>query len=105
MTASRCQFCSEPLAPAQEFRFLVESDAGTDPSLLARIRHLPAGRGGKPLRVCGACQRSIEAHPVRFRLAIEQAAARRQVRAAMLTAAGLLSAGWFFGLLLGDAGA
>jgi hypothetical protein len=102
VTACPCQFCSAPLAPAQEFRFLVESDAGADPAYLARIRRLPAAADGKPLRVCDACQRALEHHPLRFRLAAERAAARRQVRAAMLTAAGLLSAGWFLALVLGE---
>lgn len=101
MPACRCQFCAEPLTPAQELRFLVESDAGTDPAYLARIRHLPATRDGKPLRVCDGCQRAIERHPLRFRLAAERAAAQQQLRAGMLAAAGLLSAGWLFGLILG----
>lgn len=101
MTACPCQFCAAPLAPAQELRFLVESDAGTDPAYLARIRRLPAAADGTPLRVCDDCQRQIERHPLRFRLAVERAAARRQLHAGMLAAVGLLSAGWFFGLVLG----
>lgn len=101
MTACPCQFCSAPLAPAQALRFLVESDAGTDPAYLARIRHLPAAADGKPLRVCDGCQRAMAAHPLRFRRAAERAEAKRQLRAGMLAAAGLLSAGWFLGLVLG----
>lgn len=97
MTPCRCQFCTGPLEPAQELRFHVESQTLTNPGMLARIRRLPAAADGRPLRVCGDCQAAIEAHPARFR----RAAAARQFRAGVLTAVGVLSAGWFLTALVG----
>ena len=41
MTACRCQFCAQELEPAQELRFLVETDTLDDPTHLNRIRRLP----------------------------------------------------------------
>ena len=40
MTACRCQFCNDPLEPAQELRYLVELQNLDDPTYLARIRRL-----------------------------------------------------------------
>ena len=101
MTACRCQFCNDKLEPAQELRYLVETDTLGEPAHLARIRRLPASADGKPLRVCQACQSGIEANPGRFRLAVERAFAHRQLRTGMLAAVGLLSVGWFLGTFLG----
>lgn len=95
MTACRCQFCAAPLDPAQEFRFLVESQTLANPGMLARIRRLPATADGRPLRVCGGCQAAVEA-----RARVVRAAAR-PFRAGVLAAAGLLSAGWFLGVVFG----
>lgn len=101
MTACRCQFCNHPLEPAQEFRFLVETDTLAEPRHLGRIRRLPATADGKPLRVCGACQSHLEARPVQFRTAVERAAVRRQLRTGMVAVVGVFSAGWVLGTLLG----
>jgi hypothetical protein len=101
--ACRCQFCAAPLEPVQEFRYLVETaTAAEDPAYLTNIRALPAA-GGRPLRVCKGCQGEIRVHPGRFLHALERAVFRREVRSGMLAAAGLLSLGWFFVSLLGDA--
>src|SRR5688572_15167530 len=101
VTACRCQFCNDQLEPAQELRYLVETDTLGEPTHLARIRQLPSTTDGKPLRVCKSCQSGIEANPVRFRLAVERAVAHRQLRTGMLAAVGLLSVGWFLGTFLG----
>ena len=100
MTACRCQFCNDPLEPAQELRFLVETETLNDPTHLRRIRRLPFTADGKPLRVCRRCQSHIEANPTGFRRAVE--ARTGQLRGGMLAAVGLLSAGWFLTLLLGS---
>lgn len=102
MVACPCQFCAAPLEPVQEFRYLVErATAADDPAHLSRIRELPHANG-RPLRVCKGCQGEIRVHPGRFLRAVERAAARREVHSGVL-AAGLLSLGWFFVTLLGDA--
>ena len=67
-----CQFCREPLEPVQELRYLVETQFLEEPEALRRLRLLP-DVDGKPLRVCKACQRSIEADPVGFRTAVDKA--------------------------------
>ncbi len=102
MTACRCQFCTAPLEPVQEFRYLVESATLDEPVHLDRIRALPSA-GGRPLRVCKDCQGEMRTHPVRFRLALERAGFRREVRSGVLAAAGLLSLGLFVATLFGDA--
>ncbi|MDB5313376.1 MAG: hypothetical protein JWO38_7578 [Gemmataceae bacterium] len=104
MTACYCQFCAGKLEPAQEFRFLVETETLDDPVHLNRIRQLPATTGGRPLRVCKSCQKTMERHPVQFRRAVlEREHVRQQFRAAgVLAAVGILSAGWFLTLLLGS---
>lgn len=58
----RCSCCKGPLEPAQQLRFLVETDTLDDPAYLARIRVLPAVNG-KPVPVCKACQTRIETAP------------------------------------------
>ena len=102
MTVCRCQFCAAPLEPVQEFRYLVETATTDEPVHLARIRALPSNNG-RPLRVCKGCQGEMRAHPVRYRLALERAGFRREVRSGVLAAAGLLSLGLFFVPLFGAA--
>jgi hypothetical protein len=87
--------CDDKLEPAQHLRYLVETESLGEPAYLASIRRLPSV-GGRPLPVCGRCQRSIAANPVRFRAAVE----RRQLRAGVLTACGLLSVGLILSALL-----
>ncbi len=58
----RCACCDGPLEPAQQLRFLVETDNLDNPVHLARIRVLPSVNG-KPIPVCKACQTRIEAAP------------------------------------------
>jgi hypothetical protein len=89
------------LEPAQEFRFLVETETLDNPTHLNRIRRLPATTDGRPLRVCSSCQSRIETDQARFRADLELARSRR-VRAGVLAAVGVLSAGWFFRVLIGD---
>ena len=101
MTASPCQFCTRPLEPAQELRFLVETESLGEPAQLNRIRRLPATHDGKPLRVCRECQHQIERNPVRFRSEVERAHGRKQMRMGLMTAFGVLSAGWFLSVLIG----
>jgi hypothetical protein len=101
VTACYCQFCSGTLDPAQEFRFLVETDTLDDPTHLNRIRSLPATGDGRPLRVCKACQGEIEAHPVRFRIAVERAQVQRQIRTGVMAAVGILSVGFLMMTALG----
>lgn len=91
----RCRMCDSKLEPAQQLRFLVESESLDEPAFLASIRRLPAV-GGRPLPVCGACQRTAAANPARFRAAV----GRGQVRAGVLTACGLLSVGLILSTLL-----
>jgi len=59
---SRCVCCKGQLEPAQQLRFLVETDNLDNPSYLNRIRALPA-MNGKPVPVCKACQSELETHP------------------------------------------
>lgn len=101
MTASPCQFCTRPLEPAQEFRFLVETETLAEPAHLNRIRRLPATQDGKPLRVCKGCQDQIEMNAVRFRREVERAHGRKHLRMGLMTAFGVLSAGWFLSVVLG----
>lgn len=100
MSACRCQFCARALEPAQELRFLVETDTLDNPIHLDRIRRLPATTDGKPLRVCKSCQTRMEQNPHRFRAAVEQDRVWRQARTGMLAAVGVLSLGWLLGTLL-----
>jgi hypothetical protein len=90
------------LEPAQQLRFLVETDTLDDPIHLNRIRHLPATTDGRPLRVCQSCQGAMEAHPVRFRLAVERAHVQRQIRTGVMAAVGILSVGLLLVSALGN---
>jgi len=92
---SRCRFCNDKLEPAQQLRFLVETESLGDPSFLASIRRLPAV-GGRPLPVCRSCQSAVEANPARFRAAV----ARTQLRTGVIAACGLLSLGFVLTALL-----
>lgn len=58
----RCSSCRGPLEPAQQLRFLVETDNLDNPAYLARIRTLPS-KDGRPLPFCKACQTDLEANP------------------------------------------
>ncbi|MBP3953957.1 hypothetical protein J8F10_01395 [Gemmata sp. G18] len=60
----RCWSCKGNLEPAQQLRFLVETDNLDNPAYLARIRALPAVNG-RPVPVCKACQTRIESAPRR----------------------------------------
>jgi hypothetical protein len=59
---SPCVCCKGQLEPAQQLRFLVETDNLDNPVHLARIRLLPS-INGRPVPVCKACQTQIEAAP------------------------------------------
>lgn len=58
-TLPPCWCCKGPLEPAQQLRFLVETDTLDDPAYLAQIRALPA-LNGRPIPVCKACQARLE---------------------------------------------
>lgn len=62
----RCACCDGVLEPAQQLRFLVETDTLDDPAHLARIRALPSVNG-RPVPVCSACQPEVEARPALLR--------------------------------------
>jgi hypothetical protein len=81
-----CACCSNPIEPAQEFRFLVESDNLDDPNYLARIRRLPAANG-RPVPVCLSCQE-------RARTLSMNHLDRAPLRSGMLAVLGLLTVGW-----------
>lgn len=91
-----CACCKGQLEPAQQLRFLVETDNLDNPSFLARIRMLPSVNG-KPLPVCTACQTRIEAEPVAKR----QAAKPTRTKAPLVVAVGLLGV-FSVGMLLGS---
>lgn len=55
-----CWCCKGPLEPAQQLRFLVETDTLNDPAHLERIRVLPS-INGRPIPVCKACQARLGA--------------------------------------------
>jgi hypothetical protein len=99
VTACRCQFCHDPLDPAQELRFLVEIQNLDNPAYLEQIRQLPAV-GGKPLRVCKPCQAKVEATPNRLR-AVPRPAAAAPTASGVLAACGLLSVGLVLFAFLG----
>jgi hypothetical protein len=81
-----CACCSNPIEPAQEFRFLVENDNLDNPAYLARIRRLPAANG-RPIPVCLSCQEG--ARTLSF-----NHFEREPVRTGMLAVLGLLTMGW-----------
>ncbi|HUR55746.1 MAG TPA: hypothetical protein VMZ71_16535 [Gemmataceae bacterium] len=84
-----CACCNAPLEPAQEFRFLVESETLDAPAYLAAIRRMPAANG-RPVPVCEACQAKL--------------AAPRLVRAGVAAAVKILSIGWVMTTLLAPRG-
>jgi hypothetical protein len=83
--------CRNPLEPAQELRFLVETSNLDNPEYLARIRRLPA-RNGKPLPVCKRCQTLAETAPTPAR---PQPTAN-PIHVGLLAVAALLSLDWLF---------
>lgn len=92
----RCACCSNPLEPAQELRFLVETANLDNPSYLAYIRRLPAVKG-HPLPVCISCQTQIESAPCRVAPAPVRV---NPIHTGVLAAIGLLSLGWLVQNLL-----
>lgn len=86
---SRCACCNGPLEPAQQLRFLVETDTLDDPSYLSRIRVLPS-LNGRPLPVCKSCQSRIEANPAALKL-------RKKAPLSLFGALGALSVGLLLG--------
>jgi hypothetical protein len=88
-----CACCTKPLEPAQQLRFLVETDNLDNPSFLNRIRMLPALRG-RPVPVCQACQSRIESEPPKLALP------RPKAPLNLIGALGALSIGWLLGTLL-----
>lgn len=62
MIKLQCACCDGPLEPAQQLRFLVETDNLDNPSFLNRIRSLPSVNG-KPVPVCQPCQTKMKATP------------------------------------------
>jgi hypothetical protein len=90
-----CACCSTELEPAQELRFLVESDNLDNPAHLARIRHLPAV-DGRPVPVCRACQTLVESAPLPPR----PLGRAYPARVGVLAAVGLFTIGWLVQSLL-----
>jgi hypothetical protein len=95
----RCAACASPLEPAQQLRFLVETDNLDNPAFLARIRTLPS-IDGKPIPVCSACQKKIEAAPRRNAKPQATPFVKKQVKAPLSLAVGLLGV-FSVGVLLG----
>ncbi len=63
-TLPPCWCCKGRLEPAQQLRYLVETDTLDDPARLALIRTLPA-INGRPVPVCKSCQARLERAPLR----------------------------------------
>src|SRR5687768_18534580 len=81
-----CACCSSHLEPAQELRFLVETDNLDNPAHLSRIRRLPAVNG-RPVPVCFSCQNLVQdSHWADSR--------PRTAYTCLLAAVGLLTMGW-----------
>jgi len=95
----RCACCRGPLEPAQQLRFLVETDNLDNPSYLNRIRVLPTMHG-KPLPVCKACQTEIEASP----RPLAKPKAAPLALTSLLGALGALSVGLLLGSLFTSRG-
>jgi hypothetical protein len=93
----RCACCEGPLEPAQQLRFLVETDNLDNPAYLARIRTLPA-INGRPVPVCKACQTLLEANAIAPR-PVAKPKVKRHVPN-LLGLLGALSVGLFLGSLL-----
>ena len=95
----RCACCEGPLEPAQQLRFLVETDNLDNPAYLARIRALPAVNG-RPVPVCKACQSLLEANAITPQpRPLAKPKARRHVPN-LLGVLGALSVGLILGSLL-----
>jgi hypothetical protein len=92
----RCACCDNSLEPAQQLRFLVETDNLDNPSYLARIRVLPSVNG-KPVPVCHACQTHLEANPTALK-------SRPKAPLSLLGALGALSIGLIVGSLFASRG-
>lgn len=84
-----CWCCKGQLEPAQQLRFLVETDTLNEPAYLAQIRVLPAVNG-KPVPVCKACQAQLEAGAAR---PVAKPAAPTLLRALGALSVGLLLSG------------
>ena len=97
----RCACCEGPLDPAQQLRFLVETDNLDNPGVLARIRALPAV-GGRPLPVCKACQSKLEAHAIALPAPAKPKAKLHIPN--LLGVLGALSVGLFLGSLFNTRG-
>jgi hypothetical protein len=82
-----CACCKGQLEPAQQLRFLVETDNLDNPGYLNRIRMLPS-MNGKPLPVCKACQAQLEAQ-----FAAAKARPKVVVPLSLIGALGALSVG------------
>ena len=93
----RCSSCQGPLEPAQQLRFLVETDNLDNPAYLARIRTLPSVNG-RPVPVCKACQAKLEANPPR------PTGARPAVANTWLGALGVVSVGLLLGTVFTSRG-
>lgn len=91
----RCSCCTGQLEPAQQLRFLVETDTLDNPAYLARIRALPS-RNGRPLPVCKACQAKLEENP--------RPPAKRPTRPSLIGALGVLSVGLLLGSVFASRG-
>ena len=83
----RCDCCSGPLEPAQQLRFLFETDNLNNPAYLVGIRRMPSRRG-RPVPVCSPCQKRLESAPPR-----PPVLKMTPFHAGML-AMGVLSVGW-----------
>jgi hypothetical protein len=103
----RCACCTSQLEPAQQLRFLVETENLDNPAFLARIRMLPS-INGKPMPVCHACQTKIEATPRPVASGrVSPPLAKNQVKAPLSLAVGLLgvlSVGVLLGALINSRG-
>jgi hypothetical protein len=95
---TRCACCDGPLEPAQQLRFLVETDNLDNPSYLSRIRVLPSVNG-RPVPVCKACQGELAANPAALRLRNPLS-----LTTGLLGALGALSVGWLLGSLFAARG-
>ena len=100
-----CACCDGQLEPAQHLRFLVETDNLDNPAYLARIRVMPS-LNGRPVPVCSACQKRIEAEPrglAKF-LPPKARAAPLSLASSLFGALGVLSVGMFLGALFNSRG-
>jgi hypothetical protein len=98
-----CACCDGQLEPAQQLRFLVETDNLDDPAYLARIRVMPS-LNGRPVPVCSGCQSKIAAQPQSLAKFLRPKAAPLSLATGLLGALGVLSVGMIFGALLNSRG-